>query len=189
MIRKVRRHPLGFLTCGNDGYVKLWSNRGDLLRSILAHPENGDTPSFVYGITCDNEGNIFSCGEDGSTKMFDKNGNLLCIMRHPGVVWCVEILFNGDIITGCGDGCVRIWSRDKSRIGNEIYVEEYYNGLAMAVQAQGSQGAPVSDSQLEPMSVLEQPGKPGAFKMVNDPQRGPSVYQYDATKGQWAYVC
>ena len=188
MIRKVRRHPLGFLTCANDGYVKLWSNSGELLRKILAHPETGNTPSFVYGLTCDSEGNIISSGEDGTAKVFSPEGTLLCVLRHSGVVWDVTLLKNDDLVTGCGDGCVRIWSKDKSRIMEDGAIAEYYNGLALAVQAQGGQGAPVSDSQLEPMSVLKQPGKPGAFKMVNDPNRGPSVYQYDATKGDWAYI-
>ena len=186
MIRKVRRHPLGFLTCGNDGYVNLWSNKGESLRKVLAHPENGDIPSFVYGLYCMDNGNWISCGEDGTVKIFTGDGFLQQNLRHPGAVWDISMLPNGDIVSACADGAIRVWSKDIQRQADIEIVKEYYNMLQMARQAQGSQ--PVNKDQLEPFEVLNHPGKPGEFKMVDDPKRGPSVYQWDNATTQWQYI-
>eukprot|EP01084_Bolivina_argentea_P055279 101351_1 len=187
MIRKIRRHPLGFLTCGNDGYVNLWSNKGECIRKTLAHPEHTDTPSFVYGLYCiPRSGNWISCGEDGTVKLFSLDGFLQQSLRHPGAVWDVSMLPNGDIITACADGAVRVWSADKERQADAAAVKEYYEMLQMTKQAQGAQR--VNQSELEAFEVLNAPGKAGEFKMINDPKRGPSVYQWDANKKEWQYI-
>eukprot|EP01084_Bolivina_argentea_P291657 501281_1 len=186
MIRKVRRHPLGFLTCGNDGYVNLWTNKGESIRKVLAHPENGEIPSFVYGLYCMDNGNWISCGEDGTVKIFNVDGFLQQNLRHPSAVWDITMLPNGDIVTACADGAIRIWSKDVLRQADIDAVKEYYNMLQMTKQAQGAQ--PVNADQLEPFEVLNVSGKPGEFKMVNDPKRGPSVYQWDGNKMEWQYI-
>eukprot|EP00486_Rosalina_sp_Unknown_P000129 CAMPEP_0201565072 /NCGR_PEP_ID=MMETSP0190_2-20130828/3896_1 /ASSEMBLY_ACC=CAM_ASM_000263 /TAXON_ID=37353 /ORGANISM="Rosalina sp." /LENGTH=617 /DNA_ID=CAMNT_0047982091 /DNA_START=32 /DNA_END=1882 /DNA_ORIENTATION=- len=190
MIRKVRRHPLGFLTCGNDGYVNLWSNKGESLRKVLAHPENGDIPSFVYGLYCMDNGDWLSCGEDGTVKIFSGDGYLQQQLRHPGAVWDISMLPNGDIVSACADGAIRVWSKDVTRQADAEAIKEYYNALTMAASAQGGGGGSdaVDPNQLEPAEVLNHPGKPGEFKMVNDPKKGPSVYQWDGATMQWQYI-
>ena len=192
MIRKVRRHPLGFLTAANDGFVNLWSNTGESIAKVLAHPENGDTPSFVYGLHTMADGKWISSGEDGSVKVFSVEGFLQQSLRHPGAVWDVTMLPNGDIVTACADATVRVWSKDPSRQLDADAVKEYYTMLQMAKQAQGGGsgggGGAVDKSQLEPVEVLSMPGKPGEFKMVDDPKKGPSVYQWDGASASWQYI-
>ena len=193
MIRKVRRHPLGFLTAANDGFVNLWSNTGESIKKVLAHPENGDTPSFVYGLHTMADGKWISSGEDGSVKVFSVEGFLQQSLRHPGAVWDVTMLPNGDIVTACADATVRVWSKDPSRQLDADAVKEYYTMLQMAKQAQsgggsGGGGGAVDKSQLEPVEVLSMPGKPGEFKMVDDPKKGPSVYQWDGASASWQYI-
>ena len=36
-------------------------------------------------------------------------------LQHPGCLWCVKELKNGDFLTGCQDGMVRVWSMDASK--------------------------------------------------------------------------
>lgn len=44
-IRKIVTHPLGFVSVGNDGYLKIWDNDGNMIQSIAAHTEE---TKFVY---------------------------------------------------------------------------------------------------------------------------------------------
>lgn len=34
---------------------------------------------------------------------------------HPGCVWAVAFLPNEDLVTGCADGIVRVWSTSDER--------------------------------------------------------------------------
>jgi len=46
-------------------------------------------------------------------------GNLfvggVCVqsIEHPGCVWDVAFLPNGDLVTACSDGVARVWTREK----------------------------------------------------------------------------
>ena len=185
MIRKIRKHPLGFISCANDGYVKIWTNKGEIIRKVEAHPINGDIPSFIYGLACFKNGNFISCGEDGTVKIFNADCFLQEPLRHPGAVWDVSILPNGDIVTACADRCVRIWSKDSNRKANKDAIMEYRKHLQMTLDAQSN----IDIDKLEPPSALLENGKkPGDIKMINDPKRGPSVYQWDISKREWVYI-
>jgi len=190
MIRKVRRHPLGFLTAANDGFVNLWSFSGESLLKTLAHREVGDTPSFVYGLQSMPNGRWLSSGEDGAAKIFSADGVLEQSLRHPAAVWDVALMPNGDVVTACADRTVRVWSNDPLRQMDSAAVEEYHQMLEMAKSAQkGGGGAQaVDESQLEPVSALSAAGKAGEFKMVAHPERGPSVFQWDGGSAQWQYI-
>jgi len=37
------------------------------------------------------------------------------VLEHPGCVWSVAFLPNGDLLTACGDGIARVWTRDAAR--------------------------------------------------------------------------
>jgi WD40 repeat protein len=41
----------------------------------------------------------------------------VCIqsIEHPGCVWDVNFLPNGDLVTACSDGVARVWTREKQR--------------------------------------------------------------------------
>lgn len=51
----------------------------------------------------------------------------VCIqsIKHPGCVWDVKFLENGDIVTACSDGVVRIWTAHKDRIVEPHQLEAY----------------------------------------------------------------
>ena len=36
-------------------------------------------------------------------------------LAHPGCIWAVAFLADGDLVTACGDGVVRVWSSEPSR--------------------------------------------------------------------------
>jgi hypothetical protein len=58
-----------------------------------------------------------SCLTEGSSPAID--GELVQTLTHPAIsVWTVATMPNGDIVTGCSDGVVRVFSRNESRWAN-----------------------------------------------------------------------
>lgn len=51
-------------------------------------------------------------------------------IKHPGCVWDVKFMENGDIVTACSDGVVRIWTTNKDRIGDPHQLEAYASQLS-----------------------------------------------------------
>lgn len=51
----------------------------------------------------------------------------MCIqsIEHPGCVWDVKFLPCGDLVTGCSDGVIRIWTIDQDRMAGLPEVHAY----------------------------------------------------------------
>ena len=54
--------------------------------------------------------------EDGTARIWSVDGKCLKSIYHPGCVWAVTFLPNGDLVTACSDGIVRIFSEDENRL-------------------------------------------------------------------------
>jgi phospholipase A-2-activating protein len=78
-----------------------------------------DDMSSVYEhvVTGSENGHVFI------TSLADSNKRQT--LPHPGTVWCVNSLENGDIVTGCDDGKIRVFTRDAERIAEESVMREY----------------------------------------------------------------
>ena len=46
-------------------------------------------------------------------------------IEHPGCVWDAKFLENGDIVTACSDGVVRIWTVHQDKIADLLELESY----------------------------------------------------------------
>lgn len=46
-------------------------------------------------------------------------------LDHPRGVWSVSVLDNGDLVTGCQDGVVRIWSQNTTRKADDALLASY----------------------------------------------------------------
>lgn len=55
----------------------------------------------------------------------------VCIqsIEHPGCVWDAKFLENGDIVTACSDGVIRIWTVNHDKIADAIELESYFSQL------------------------------------------------------------
>lgn len=51
-------------------------------------------------------------------------------IEHPGCVWDAKFLENGDIVTACSDGVVRIWTINQDKIADALEVESYFSQLS-----------------------------------------------------------
>ena len=49
----------------------------------------------------------------------------LQVLDHPGCVWDIAYLSNGDLVTGCGDGVVRVWTKVEERVASDDVAEAY----------------------------------------------------------------
>lgn len=51
----------------------------------------------------------------------------VCIqsLEHPGCVWDAKFLDNGDIVTACSDGVVRVWTTHQDKIADPAELESY----------------------------------------------------------------
>lgn len=56
----------------------------------------------------------------------------ICVqsIEHPGCVWDAKFLENGDIVTACSDGIVRIWTIDHEKIADTVEVDSYTSQLS-----------------------------------------------------------
>jgi len=188
MVRCIKPHPLGFATCANDGFVKVWSNKGELLQSIHAHPIADDEKNqndFIYDMHILKDNSLVSCGEDGSVRIFSPEGKLVQKIMHPATVWSVAGLPNGDLVTGSADTQVRLWTRDKSRKASDEAIKSHDDLVKMAAVAAGADS--INPDMLADPIVLTTEGKPGEIKVVQM-EEGPTVFQYDAQKKEWTKV-
>jgi len=180
-IRRIIPHPLGFASCGNDGYIRVWSADGEKLLEIWAHPEVGDKPSFVYGISAHEDGRIASCAEDGSVKIWAADGSLQQAITFPAVVRDLRFFPNGDILTGSTDSTVRIFTTDPERYASEQERANFTEIVEMA----NSGMQQIDDSAFESEESLKEAGTEGQVKLVKT-SRGPMAYQY--SNGAWVEI-
>ncbi|KAG8681428.1 hypothetical protein FRC08_015642 [Ceratobasidium sp. 394] len=116
---------IGFASCSNDSTVRLWTLGGDLLHQFDGHT------SFVYSLASIHDtGSLVSSGEDRTVRVWE-DGELVQTITHPAIsVWAVDAMPNGDIVTGCSDGIVRVFSRSESRWADEATLKEYESQVA-----------------------------------------------------------
>lgn len=51
-------------------------------------------------------------------------------IEHPGCVWDAKFLENGDIVTACSDGVVRIWTLHPDKIATTLDLQSYASQLS-----------------------------------------------------------
>lgn len=87
---------------------------------------------------------------------------------HPAIsVWAVSAMPNGDIVTGCSDGVVRVFSAAEERWASEADVNDYEAHVAsQALPSQ--QVGDVKKSDLPGIEALSSPGIPLCADLPRD---------------------
>ncbi|KAL7072197.1 hypothetical protein ACQ4LE_008505 [Meloidogyne hapla] len=110
----------GFASCGEDGYVKIWSKNG-MLRSVLAQigkpvyslDWNGDSTKLVY-----------CAGDECFIKQLNVQSSPIKWRAHTGLVTCLSwSAVNDQILTGGEDCRYRLWSGQ----GRPLWSSSAYN--------------------------------------------------------------
>jgi WD40 repeat protein len=183
-IRKLAAHPRGFVSCGNDGFVKVWSRAGEQLLSIPAHI-SGKTDKFCYGVAVLATGELASCGEDATVRVWSAGGELQQVLQHSGPVRAVFALPNGDLATACNDRYIRIFTRDASRVASADERQGFENAVQISA---ASNSEAIDPSSFPGEEALEEPGsRDGAIRVINRDGKA-IVFKWHAEGAFWEEV-
>ena len=171
-------------TTSNDMQVKEWSFTGQLLNTFTAHE------SFIFSICANNNTRqIFTCGDDRCVKVWRENGTFQQNLPHPNTVWdgCINNL-NGDLLTACADGFLRVFSTNKARWMSHEALEQYNNLCEMA-NAQNEDSGDKQKVDINKLpSITEMASmknvKDGEIRLFNNFGKG-EAYCYKASEHQW----
>ncbi|CAG5103397.1 Similar to Plaa: Phospholipase A-2-activating protein (Rattus norvegicus) [Cotesia congregata] len=173
-----------FLTCANDATVRHWNAlTGNNLGVYYGHD------NYIYSISATFDGSLVATSSEDKSVRIWKNGKVDQTLMIPTTsVWCVDILPNGDIVSGSSDGIIRIFSADSSRWASpeimKVYEAAIIDDQTKSQQALGN----VKINELPTMSALAQPGtKDGQTKMIN--QGGKAIaYSWSQSEMQWIKI-
>ncbi|PIA55620.1 hypothetical protein AQUCO_00700139v1 [Aquilegia coerulea] len=177
-VRGLAQMPgLGILSASHDGSVRLWDLTGEVLMEMVGHT------SLVYSVHAHVSGLIVSASEDCLSKIW-KDGVCVQSIEHPGCVWDAKFLENGDIITACSDGVVRIWTANKDGIADSSAQESYAAQISQYKLSRKKVGG-LKLEELPGMESLQTPGtKDGQTKIVREGDNG-VAYAWNSSDQKW----
>ena len=187
IIRDIIISPSGesIFTTSNDMQVKEWSFTGQLLNTFTAHD------AFIFSMCANNSSHqIFTCGDDRVVKVWKENGTFQQNLPHPNTVWdaCINNL-NGDLLTACADGYLRVFSTKKDRWMSQEALDQYNNLCEIAnMQSDESAGDKQKVDVNKLPSITEMASmknvKDGEIRLFNNFGKG-EAYCYKASENQW----
>ena len=62
--------------------------------------------------------------------LFFPGGVCVQSIEHPGCVWDVAFLPNGDLVTACSDGVARVWTREKKLFAPAEEMEAFVSNVS-----------------------------------------------------------
>ncbi|XP_012257921.2 phospholipase A-2-activating protein [Athalia rosae] len=175
-----------FLSCANDAVVRHWSiTQGICLGMYCGHT------NYVYGIAStflSGGSQVVTSGEDRTVRIW-RNGEVHQTLTLPAQsVWCVDLLPNGDIVTGASDGIIRIFSANPNRYADPKTLHQYDESVAKTKLNAEQELGGIKISDLPDVKALQQPGqRDGQTKMIRD---GDSVkaYSWSQSQKKWEHV-
>lgn len=168
---------LGVLSASHDGSIRLWALTGELLMEMVGHT------SIVYSVDAHVSGLIASGSEDRFAKIW-KDGTCIQSIEHPGCVWDIKFLENGDVATACSDGIVRVWTVHQHKIAEPLEVDSYTSQLSQYILSRKTVGG-LKLEDLPGLETLKSPGtSDGQTKIVREGDNG-VAYAWNAREHVW----
>ncbi|XP_010519317.1 PREDICTED: phospholipase A-2-activating protein [Tarenaya hassleriana] len=168
---------LGVLSASHDGSVRLWALSGEVLMEMVGHS------SIVYSVDSHASGLIVSGSEDCHAKIW-KDGACVQSLEHPGCVWDAKFLENGDIVTACSDGVVRVWTVRHDMIADQVEIDAYASQLSQYKLSRKRVGGLKLD-ELPGLDSLRLPGtSDGQTKIVREGDNG-VAYAWNLKEQRW----
>ncbi|XP_047315801.1 phospholipase A-2-activating protein [Impatiens glandulifera] len=168
---------LGILSASHDGSLRLWALGGEVLVEMVGHT------SIVYSVDSHISGLIVSGSEDCSAKIW-KDGVCIQSIDHPGCVWDAKFLENGDIVTACSDGAVRIWTTHKDKIADPQELESFSAQLSHYKGSRKKVGG-LKLEELPGLDALNVPGtSDGETKVIREGDNG-MAYGWNMREQRW----
>lgn len=168
---------MGILSASHDGTIKLWALTGQPLLEMFGHT------SLVYSVDAHSSGLIASGSEDRSVKIW-KDGICVQSMEHPGCIWDVKFLDNGDVVTACSDGIVRIWTTDNNRFCSDEELAAYTDIISQYTLSRKTVGG-LKLMDLPGVEALQVPGNSdGQTLIVREGDNG-VAYSWNLKELKW----
>lgn len=188
-VRSVAHVPsIGFVSGSHDATLKLWTMDGQCLQSFEGHD------ALIYSVAVSNDGTLIaSASEDCTVRVWNLNGECLDVIRHPGCVWTVAFLGNGDLASGCSDGVARIWSRDALRRASDDMIAAFEAQLEMyeskkTAKSGGDGEAGGEKLKLYNPTALQKPGTHDGQTIVVEEGANGVAYSWNENARDWERV-
>lgn len=160
---------VGFLSCGSQESLQLWTFDGLLLHNLSG---SRDT---VFGVSSFANGEIVSASEDGVTLWNGTEASQT--LPTPKTAWSVAALDNGDIVCGCQDRKIRVFTRDPARFMSDdllaVYMEDVFASATEAAENAKPQRVTINgheyDEQIDVDLAEGQPTIPLGFNYNERP--------------------
>ncbi|XP_027353628.1 phospholipase A-2-activating protein [Abrus precatorius] len=168
---------LGILSASHDGSLRLWTLNGQVLMEMVGHT------AIVYSVDSHASGLIISGSEDRFAKIW-KDGVCVQSIEHPGCVWDAKFMENGDIVTACSDGVVRIWTVDQDKVADKQELDLYSSQLSQYKSSRKRVGG-LKLEELPGLEALKIPGtSDGQTKVVREGDNG-VAYAWSMREQKW----
>uniref|UniRef100_A0A0E0HW76 Phospholipase A-2-activating protein n=1 Tax=Oryza nivara TaxID=4536 RepID=A0A0E0HW76_ORYNI len=172
------------LSFGKEGHVyihsqdmQVWALTGQPLLEMIGHT------SLVYSVDAHSSGVIVSGSEDRSAKIW-KDGICVQSIEHPGCIWGAKFLENGDIVTACSDGIVRIWTTDNNRFCSDEELAAFTDLISQYTLSRKTVGG-LKLSDLPGIEALQVPGNSdGQTLIVREGDNG-VAYSWNSKELKW----
>ncbi|XP_030555223.1 phospholipase A-2-activating protein [Drosophila novamexicana] len=175
------------LSCGNDAVLRFWNEDGECVRELSGHT------NYIYALARNQalgEHIVVSCGEDSTLRMWNviTGDELGAPILHPAIsVWSVACLQNGDIVTGCSDGVVRVFSQEPTRQAAESLRRAFDLAVATHKSQLSEEIGGVKKTDLAgPEGLLTNGTREGQTKMVRHVDGSVKCYVWEL--GKWSLV-
>ncbi|GFY89670.1 transducin family protein [Actinidia rufa] len=182
---------LGILSASHDGSIRLWAISGQVLMEMVGHT------SIVYSVDSHTSGLLLVAVRTvlrryGKLEEFCENhvpfvlldGVCAQSIEHPGCVWDVKFLENGDIATACSDGVVRIWTVHQDKIAESSELESFTSQLSHYKCSRKRVGG-LKLEELPGLEALQLPGtSDGQTKVVREGDNG-VAYAWNLREQKW----
>lgn len=169
---------VGVVSSSHDGSVRLWTQSGQPLLEMVGHT------ALVYSVAT--HGTEIASGSEDNTVKIWKDGSCQQSIQHPGCVWAVAYLPNGDLVSACADGVARVWTKNEKRVAASDVLESFEAQLSATRRSKTVGNVKVED--LPGLEALQEPGKKdGQHKVIREGDAG-IAYSWNAKEYNWEKI-
>lgn len=174
-----------FLSCANDASIRRWLVSGECVHTYYGHT------NFIYSIAILPNGEDFVTASEDKTIKVWKDGDCAQTIRLPTEsIWSVTCLSNGDIVAGCSDAIVRVFTKDPERMASESEQRTFEEHVASCkIDLKTDDLGEIRAEDLPGIEALQKPGKKdGDTTMVRTPNGVVEAYQWSMVEQKWIKI-
>lgn len=181
---------VGIVSGSHDFTLKVWALSGELLTQLIGH-----TRIIFTAAVSPDASLIASGGDDNTARVWGLDGTCIQVLEHPGCVWAVAFLPNGDLVTACADGVARVWTKSEERKSPAEGLEAFNATLVAYKESSkpkeesgGDSGQPAglpAGLRLSSLTALQSPGTSNGQTIVVMEGLAGVAYSWNGGTNEW----